>query len=70
MRYLSESERQEAIAIITDLYFDVDIIAAVREMITQQRQKERGWKLAFQEVFPPPELEDTQEFRAIEIDGD
>lgn len=69
MKCLSEDERQEAISIITDLYFETEVIAAVRNLIGKQRQKERGWKLAFQEAFPPPEMDDTQPFTPV-FDGD
>lgn len=73
MQPLSETEQKEAIALIANTPFDVDVISAIRGLLRLKAQERREWKQHFNALYmatSDPVLDDTQPYRALEFDGD
>lgn len=79
---LNLNERKEAISLISNNYFDTDVIAAVRSLLRKKAEERRLWKIHLEQHFPPhkvyagfsgdstSELDDTKPFMPLENDGD
>lgn len=72
MQTLSETEQKEAIALIANMPFDVDVISAIRGLLRKKAQDKREWRQMFNDLYAATTdtLEDTQPYRVLEFDGD
>lgn len=75
MQSLSETEIKQAIALISNEPYNVDVIQAVRNLLRKYAEERRLFRLGFKAPpFPytdgADDMEDTRPFKPIEYDGD
>lgn len=71
MQSLSEIEIKQAIALISNEPYNVDVIQAVRNLLRKQAEEGRLFRMEFNPPpFPHDDMEETSPFKPIEYDGD